>query len=101
MLKKSKINLKYSFFWILLGFIFIAISIHPKFIDEASNLLDIYTPITTVLLILILTLLLITFTQTVAISKLKEQVICISQEIGILDKKIEDKKTEDKKNDEI
>ena len=61
-----------------------------------SELLRIYNPVNTLFLGIIFILLLILFTQTVAISKLKDQVTCISQELGILKKKVEDNK-----NDEI
>lgn len=99
MIKKSKLSLKYSLLWIFFGIFFIAISIYPKFVKLTSELLRIYSPVNTLFLGIIFMLLLVLFTQTVAISQLKDQITCVSQELGILKKKVED--NEDKKNDEI
>ena len=96
MIKKAKLSLKYSLLWIVLGIFFIILSIYPRLVKMTSELLRIYNPVNTLFLGIIFILLLILFTQTVAISKLKDQVTCISQELGILKKKVEDNK-----NDEI
>ncbi|MGL5634240.1 MAG: DUF2304 domain-containing protein [Sarcina sp.] len=95
MIKRSKLSLKYSLLWIFLGLFFIVLSVFPKLVGMASKLLRIYSPVNTLFLGIIFILLLILFTQTVAISKLKDQVTCLSQELGILKKKVEDKENDD------
>lgn len=96
MIRKSKISLKYALSWIFLGLFFIVLSIYPKLIDMTSDLIRIHSPVNTLFLGIILVLLVMLFTLTMAISKLKEQVTNVSQELGILKKKVEDKE-----NDEI
>lgn len=96
MIRKSKLSLKYSLTWILFGLFFIVLSIYPKFVDMTSDLLRIHSPVNTLFLGIILLLLIMLFTLTVAISKLKEQVTSLSQELGILKKKVEDAE-----NDEV
>lgn len=95
MIRKSKLSIKYSLTWIFLGLFFIILSIYPKLVDMTSDILRIHSPVNTLFLGIILALLIMLFTLTIAISKLKEQITSLSQELGILKKKVEDKENEE------
>lgn len=77
--------------WIVLGIFFIVLSIFPGIVYSVSRLLRIYNPVNTLFLGIIFILILILFTLSVAISKLRNQVTSLSQELGILKKKVDER----------
>ncbi|WP_066870906.1 DUF2304 domain-containing protein [Clostridium mediterraneense] len=89
--KRSKLTIKYSMLWIVLGIFFIVLSICPGIVYSVSRLLRIYNPVNTLFLGIIFILILILFTLSVAISKLRNQVTSLSQELGILKKKVDER----------
>ncbi|MPQ42584.1 DUF2304 domain-containing protein [Clostridium tarantellae] len=89
MISKGKVELKYALTWLFTALTFIIISLFPSILNGLSLALHILTPVNALFLIIITFLLLIIFTLTVAISKIKNQVISISQEISILKEEIE------------
>lgn len=83
LLRKRKLDLKYSLIWIiaLLGIgIFV---IFPKLIEEISNLLGIYDPMNALFFICIAFLTCICVSLTVVVSRLSERLRRLTQEIAI------------------
>lgn len=84
MIRKQKIELKYTLLWLLLSFISILLSIFPKITYKMSQILGIETPVNTLFLIGIIGSLLIIFSLTVALSRNSSRIKDLTQELGIL-----------------
>ncbi|MFR5266284.1 DUF2304 domain-containing protein [Clostridium sp.] len=92
MIRKEKLQLNYSIIWLFLGISFILLSLFPQILYSISNLLNIKEPVNALFLIIVFFLILILFSFTVIISKMKKQILSLSQEVGILEEKFQRKK---------
>ncbi|NPV91969.1 MAG: DUF2304 domain-containing protein [Firmicutes bacterium] len=84
MISRGRMDLKYSLTWLFSGIAFLTLSIFPKLLDALSRLLHIQSPVNTLFLVIIFCLLLIVLTLTVAFSRMKKQVIAVTQELALL-----------------
>lgn len=89
--RRRKIIEKYALLWIGVAFIVLLISLFPYLLIKLSNILGVYY-LSTILLICFFFLLLITFSFTIAISKLIEKNTVLAQELAILKNTIEKNK---------
>lgn len=94
-LKKSQVNRYEMSFWIVLSGLLILISIFPGIIDLLCRILGIYSPVNTVFLIIIFSLLIRTFLLHIKLSRLEHQVMELAQELAI-EKKIHNEKRNEK-----
>lgn len=92
MIRKEKLQLNYSIIWLFLGISFILLSLFPQILYSISNLLNIKEPVNALFLIIVFFLILILFSFTVIISKMKKQILSLSQEVGMLEEKFQRKK---------
>lgn len=92
MIRKEKLQLNYSIIWLFLGTSFILLSLFPQILYSISNLLNIKEPVNALFLIIVFFLILILFSFTVIISKMKKQILSLSQEVGMLEEKFQRKK---------
>ena len=83
---ENKLDVYESFFWVCGSLVGIFLSIFPKSIDKISRFLGVNYPPTLFLLLCILFLLIINFRITRYLSKEKEKVMFLAQEIAILKK---------------
>ena len=83
---ENKIDIYESFFWVCGALIGVILSIFPKSIDKISHFLGVDYPPALFLLLCILFLLIINFRTTRYLSKEKEKVMFLAQEIAILKK---------------
>lgn len=90
-LKKSQVNRYEMSFWIVLSGLLIVISIFPGIIDLLCHILGIYSPVNTVFLIIIFSLLIKLFLLHVKLSKLEHKVMDLVEELAI-EKKMNDEK---------
>lgn len=96
MLRKEKIDLKYSLVWLLSGISLILFSIWPMIIIDFAKFIGIIEPVNAVFLLVIFFLLLIIFSLTVALSNQSIRVRKIAQELALIEDKFSSKKvTED------
>lgn len=84
MIKKQKIELKYTLLWLLLSFTSILLSIFPKITYKVSKILSIETPVNTLFLFSIIGSFLIIFSLTVAMSRNSNKIKDLSQEVGLI-----------------
>ena len=82
----NKLDVYESFFWVCGSLVGIFLSVFPKSIDKISQFLGVNYPPTLFLLLCILFLLIINFRTTRYLSKEKEKVMFLAQEIAILKK---------------
>lgn len=92
---KKKMRIQYSLIWILLSAILLVIALFPGIIFLLCTLLDIQTPSNLIYLAGILALFLISFSQTIIISKQADRIQFLIQTISL-----EKHKSESEANDE-
>lgn len=94
-IRKSKLKITYSLFWIAFSCLLFVISIFPQIPFFFSNLCGIQSPVNFVFLFMIFILLFELFKLTTKISHLEEMIEELSEEIAIRDA-IENKENERK-----
>lgn len=92
MIKKEKLQLNYSLLWLFSGIFFVLLSLFPQILYKISNILNIKEPVNALFLIIVFFLILILFSFTIIISKMKRQILNLSQEIGIIEEKFQSEK---------
>lgn len=93
--KKKKLDLKYSLAWMLLDIVLIILAAFPGLILSISRWLGIETPSNMVFFCGFIFSLIIIYVLTAAISKMSDNIRCLTQKIALLEKKLQ----EDEKKD--
>lgn len=83
-IKNKELELKYVLTWLLGSIIFIILDLFPQALFYFSKIVHIVEPVNALFLILIVSLIIITFSLTVALSRNTNRVKSLVQEIGIL-----------------
>ena len=87
LVRKERISIKYSLVWLFPCFILLIFVLVPGFLTWTTNLLGFQTASNMVLSLLIGLLLIISIALTVIVSKQKEQIRLLIQEVSLLKKK--------------
>lgn len=96
MLRKNKIETKYSLVWMGSIFVVVIFSLFPRIIVYFSNFLGVETPINAIFFTGILILSAIVFSLTVAQSRNSTKIKKMIQKIALLEKKIDKINKEEK-----
>ena len=83
---KNKLDFKLGLLWVVISVIVMVFAIWPSLLAKTSRLLGIYDPVNMLAFFGIILLVMIIFALSSEISKLKEQVKRLSQELAILRK---------------
>ena len=92
-IKKKKLDLKYSLAWMLLDIVLIILATFPDLIILVSKGLGIQTPSNMVFFCGFIFSLIIIYVLTVAISKMSDNIRCLTQKIALLEKEIQEKES--------
>lgn len=92
LVKKGKLDEKYSILWILTGIVTLIVSFLPNLITKIANKFDVYYPPSLMFLFAIIILVIYTIHITIVITKQNKMIVKLTQELGIL-------KEKEKKND--
>ncbi len=84
-IRKSKLKIEYSLFWIGFSILLFVISVFPQIPFWLSELCGIQSPVNFVFLFMIFILLIQLFKQTLKISHLEDMVQNLSEEIALKD----------------
>ena len=96
---RKGIEVKYSLLWILLGIGVIIFACFPQFTAWLAQLFGIGQPINMVFFAGFCFALVIIFSLSVAVSRLSNKVKRLTQEMALMEKKIEDQKENNWKNE--
>lgn len=96
LLKKKKLNLRYTLTWLFAAVALLIADIFPQIIMSAMHLVGIATPVNMVFVLEAFFVLLILLSLTVIVSHLTERVYRLTQTIAILEKRI--RELEEKEN---
>ena len=94
-----RLELKYALIWFLVGILLLIFDIFPGILQLMTQALGITLPINMLTFLGLLFVLMILFSQTIVISNLTRKCQRLTQEVGLLYKKVDDLKTEQKNND--
>ncbi|WP_211750269.1 DUF2304 domain-containing protein [Paenibacillus sp. Marseille-Q4541] len=84
LLRRYRIDLKYSILWIIVGGILLILSLFPRLFDYITNILGIELPVNALFLLSIFGLICISFSATLEISKANNRIKDLTQEIGLM-----------------
>ena len=88
LIRKNKLDLKYSLSWLIVGVFVFVLALMPKTIDTISGFLGIADPMNMVFFLGFIFILIIVLALTVALSIASNSVKRLNQKIGMLDKRI-------------
>lgn len=90
-LKKNKINIKYSVMWLLMPIVFILMLIFPNALEAISQFLGFELVSNFVFFVVLAVVIMFCFLLTLIVSKQKEQITKLIQEIAILKRDYDEK----------
>lgn len=93
-----RLELKYALIWFLVGILLLIFDLFPGLLQVMTQALGITLPINMLTFLGLLFVLMILFSQTIVISNLTRKCQRLTQEVGLLYKKVDDLKTEQKNN---
>lgn len=89
MIRKNKVDLRYSLLWFVLGVGVLVFACVPSLTEKLARLFGVGLPINLLFFVGFCFSLVIIFSLSVAVSKLAEKVKKLTQEVGILKEKLE------------
>lgn len=89
LVKKNKLDEKYSILWLFASFIILIVSIFPSVITFLSNKFNVFYPPSLMLLFAILILGAYIVHISVVITKQNKMIVKLTQELGIMKEKLE------------
>lgn len=90
LVRVRRLELKYALIWFLVGVLVIIFAANKDWLQGLSNLLGIELPINMLFFVGFLFVLMIIFTQTIVISNLTRKSKRLTQEVAMLNKRIDD-----------
>lgn len=100
LLKKNKINLKYTLLWLFATLILLIISIFPKIMYVLAKLVGVETPINIALILSGIFVVLILISITSIVSELNKKLRNLIQEFSLLSKELKEIKEKINKDEE-
>lgn len=88
MLKKQKLNLKYTLLWLFSGAILLIVTLFPRIMYGISSFVGIETPINSAFLLSGIFVIVILIAMTSIVSGLNKKLRVLVQEISILEKRV-------------
>ncbi len=86
-IRKGKIQIEYSVFWVIFSFLLVVIAIFPQICYWASELIGIQSPSNFVFAFMLIVLLLRNFTLSKEVSQLNVKITELAQSITLSEKK--------------
>ncbi len=99
LVRVRRLELKYALIWFFVGILLLIFDLFPGLLQVMTQALGITLPINMLTFLGLLFVLMILFSQTIVISNLTRKCQRLTQEVGLLYKKVDDLKTEQKNND--
>lgn len=96
--KKKNMRINYLIFWSITGVLFIIALIVPNFVDNVSKWLGFELPINMIFSLAIFVVLYLIFDLTKLITKEQNKNIVLTQEISLLEKRVEELEKLNKKD---
>lgn len=88
-IRKAKVKIDFTFFWIIFGLLLLIISIFPEIVNIGAKLVGISTPVTFVIVLIIFLLMYKVFSLSIHISIMQEKMEKLVQELALKEKEEE------------
>ena len=88
MVRKKKLDLRYALVWLIVGCVVLIFDIFPSLLGVISGILGVGLPVNMLFFMGFVFSLLIIFTLTVAVSKMSERVKRLTQELALLEERV-------------
>ena len=88
LLKKRKLELKYTLLWLIASFVLLIITVFPSTMYWISNIIGIHTPINSAFILGCMFIILILITITSIVSSLNKNLRMLTQEVALLEKRV-------------
>ncbi len=95
-IRKAKLKIEYSLFWIVFSFLLLIISFFPKIANFFADICGIQSPVNFVFLFIIFILMLHSFYLTFKVSHIENMIQNLTQEIAVRDALEEKNKNKEK-----
>ena len=90
MLRKEKLDLKYTLIWLLTGLVLLIFGVFPELTYQVSALVGIETPVNMIFVIEAIFVLAILLSLTVIVSQLNKKNRRLTQSVALLEKRLKD-----------
>lgn len=97
LLRRGQLAMKYSLLWIFSGIIMLVLAVFPGVLDSFAKLIGVYSSVNALFAVMLFCGLALMISFTVIVSRDKREIVRLTQEISILEKRIrnlEQNKTE-------
>lgn len=101
LVRVKRLELKYALIWFLVGVLVILFAANKSWLQGLSDLLGIELPINMLFFVGFLFVLMIIFTQTIVISNLTRKSKRLTQEVAMLNKRIDDMISDNESHKEV
>ncbi len=98
LLKKSRLELRYSLLWLLSGVIMLILAAFPQLLDKFAHLIGIYSSVNALFAVILCCGVMVMISLTAIISKEKKEITKLVQEVAILENRL--RKYEEEKSRE-
>ncbi len=88
LLKKNRLELKYSLLWLLSGVIMLILAVFPQLLDKFAHLIGIYSSVNALFAVLFCCGIMVMISLTAIISKEKKEITKLIQEVAILENQL-------------
>ena len=85
-IRKAKLRIDYSLFWIIVSLLIIVLALFPGLAIKLANMMGVISAVNLIYLVMIFILLLYCFTMTVKISSLESKINNLTEEMAIREK---------------
>lgn len=96
LVRKDKLDEKYSILWLFASFVILIVSIFPRLITIVANKFNVYYPPSLMFLFAIIILGAYIVHISIVITRQNKMIVKLTQELGILKEKVEKKEEEQK-----
>lgn len=88
LLKRRRLNLKYSLLWIFSGILMLVLALFPQILDLFAHTVGIYEPTNALFAMLLFCIMIILMSLTAIVSKMNERIKQLAQYAALLEKRV-------------
>jgi len=93
LLKKKRLNLRYTILWIFAGFLMLLVSLFPQILFAITDFVGIEVPSNALFALILFFIIIIMMTLTSIVSKQNEQLKRLTQTIALLEKRLREQES--------
>ncbi|KUO64408.1 MAG: hypothetical protein APF84_10565 [Gracilibacter sp. BRH_c7a] len=90
LVKRYRLELKYALLWISISILFVVLAIFPSIADFTADIMGIKASVNAIYFLGIISLLMISFSLTISLSRTSNRVKNLTQELGLIRQKMDD-----------